>query len=114
MPLSLPKPCKKPGCPNVTRGYFCGEHSTYRPPHDRDNRPNANSRGYNWQWQKARKQQLKRQPLCEHCLDLDVITPATVVDHIIPHRGDMTLFWDESNWQSLCKRHHDQKTGRGL
>jgi 5-methylcytosine-specific restriction protein A len=35
---------------------------------------------------------------------------ATVVDHIIPHRGDPTLFWDESNWQPLCKKCHDQKT----
>ena len=32
---------------------------------------------------------------------------ATVVDHIIPHKGDSDLFWDESNWQSLCKRCHD-------
>ena len=31
-------------------------------------------------------------------------------DHIVPHRGDMRLFWDESNWQPLCKRHHDVKT----
>ena len=42
------------------------------------------------------------------------LTPATVVDHIIPHRGDRKLFWDESNWQSLCERHHNEKTGRGL
>ena len=36
---------------------------------------------------------------------------ATVVDHIIPHRGDQKLFWDRGNWQALCKRHHDIKTG---
>ena len=36
--------------------------------------------------------------------------PATVVDHIIPHKGDMDIFWDEDNWQPLCKRCHDQKT----
>jgi 5-methylcytosine-specific restriction protein A len=35
---------------------------------------------------------------------------AEVVDHIKPHKGDMTLFWDENNWQSLCKMHHDRKT----
>ena len=38
-------------------------------------------------------------------------TKATVVDHIQPHRGDPKLFWDQSNWQSLCKRCHDKKTG---
>jgi len=40
------------------------------------------------------------------------IAAATVVDHIIPHKGNQVLFWDESNWQPLCKFHHDQKTGR--
>jgi len=42
------------------------------------------------------------------------VIPATVVDHIIPHRGDETLFWDESNWQALCKKCHDRKTGKGF
>jgi hypothetical protein len=35
---------------------------------------------------------------------------ANVVDHIIPHRGDMELFWDESNWQSMCEPCHNRKT----
>lgn len=35
---------------------------------------------------------------------------ATVVDHIIPHRGNKDLFWDESNWQALCKKCHDKNT----
>jgi len=39
-------------------------------------------------------------------------TKATVVDHVIPHRGDEALFWDRSNWRPLCKRCHDQKTRR--
>jgi len=37
-------------------------------------------------------------------------TKATDVDHIVPHRGDQRLFWDESNWQALCHRHHSIKT----
>lgn len=36
-----------------------------------------------------------------------MIEPATVVDHIKPHKGDSQLFWDQDNWQSLCKTHHD-------
>jgi len=35
------------------------------------------------------------------------ITLATVVDHIVPHRGDRDLFFDPTNLQSLCKPHHD-------
>ena len=56
----------------------------------------------------------ERATLCVSCQAEGKLTAATVVDHIIPHRGDMKLFWDESNWQPLCKEHHDQKTGRGL
>ena len=37
-----------------------------------------------------------------------------LLDHIIPHRGDQKLFWDEQNWQPLCKDCHDRKTGTGL
>ena len=33
-----------------------------------------------------------------------------MVDHIIPHKGDKQLFWDESNWQPMCETHHNIKT----
>lgn len=29
--------------------------------------------------------------------------PAQVLDHIVPHKGDKTLFWDSANWQGLCE-----------
>ncbi|CQR75082.1 hypothetical protein SpAn4DRAFT_4446 [Sporomusa ovata] len=32
------------------------------------------------------------------------------MDHIKAHRGDQVLFWDQSNWQPLCKKCHDKKT----
>ena len=57
---------------------------------------------------------LSRHPLCAECLKNGTLTPATVVDHIVPHRGDHALFWDEQNWQPLCKNCHDRKTGGGL
>lgn len=62
---------------------------------------------YDARWQKQRLAFLHRHPLCSYCLQLDTITSAEVVDHIIPHRGDVKLFWDVSNWQSLCKQCHD-------
>jgi hypothetical protein len=37
---------------------------------------------------------------------------ATVVDHIVPHRGNMRLFWARENWAARCKPHHDAKTAR--
>ena len=66
---------------------------------------------------RLRPAQLLREPFCRECArlyppgDLRHRTPATVVDHIVPHRGDPQLFWDESNWQPLCKACHDHKTG---
>jgi 5-methylcytosine-specific restriction endonuclease McrA len=36
-----------------------------------------------------------------------MVVEAVIVDHIVPHRGDQGLFWDTSNWQSLCKKCHD-------
>jgi 5-methylcytosine-specific restriction endonuclease McrA len=41
------------------------------------------------------------------CAKQRVVTIAAVVDHIIPHKGDMRLFWNPNNWQPLCKLHHD-------
>lgn len=67
----------------------------------------SSQRGYNYKWQKARERHLLDSPLCVYCARLGRTTAATVVDHITPHRGDMTLFWDQSNWQSLCKPCHD-------
>lgn len=46
--------------------------------------------------------------------EFDKPKQSTVVDHIIPHRGNMDLFWYEENWQPLCKRCHDKKTGSGM
>jgi 5-methylcytosine-specific restriction protein A len=38
------------------------------------------------------------------------ITLSRVTDHIVPHKGDMVLFWDRTNWQGSCKHCHDIKT----
>ena len=53
---------------------------------------------------------LRRHPLCIRCDAADQVVAATVVDHIKPHRGDKALFWDQDNWQPLCKPCHDAKT----
>lgn len=74
-------------------------------------RKSARERGYTTGWEKARRLFLAEFPLCEECLVEGVAESANVVDHKIPHRGDMTLFWDRSNWRSLCTPHHDRKRG---
>jgi len=76
-------------------------------------RPSARARGYTHRWDKARATYLRSHPLCVMCEREGRVTAATVVDHIVPHRGDQRLFWDvENNWQSLCKSHHDSAKQR--
>jgi 5-methylcytosine-specific restriction enzyme A len=75
-------------------------------------RPSAARRGYGPRWRRARAAYLARHPLCVTCRDAGQLVPATVVDHVMPHRGDQKLFWDEANWAALCKPCHDAKTAR--
>lgn len=44
----------------------------------------------------------------ETCGRLEGNTSLLVADHVIPHRGDPALFWDEGNVQTLCKPCHDK------
>lgn len=58
-------------------------------------------------WRKLRKRQLQAEPLCRYCLRSGFVTPATVADHIQPHRGKEWLFFDIENLQSLCTPCHN-------
>ena len=58
-------------------------------------------------WRELRHNQLLIEPLCAMCKQDGFIKPAEVVDHVIPHKGNIDLFYDNKNLQSLCKYHHD-------
>ena len=108
MPVRPKRPCAHPGCPElVAEGKYCEKHRASHPEETRS----ASYRGYGNAWQRVRKQYLAAHPLCVMCEAEGRYSRATVVDHIQPHRGDRELFWDQSNWQPLCKAHHDKKTG---
>jgi 5-methylcytosine-specific restriction enzyme A len=74
---------------------------------DDSRRGSARQRGYTTAWQKARAAYLAQHPLCLFCEREGEVTAAVVVDHLKAHQGDYGKFWDQNNWQSLCKRHHD-------
>ena len=65
------------------------------------------SKQYPRKWSSARRVFLRGHPLCRYCEQMGRLTPANVVDHIIPHKGDSALFWDQTNWQPLCTYHHN-------
>jgi 5-methylcytosine-specific restriction protein A len=77
-------------------------------------------RGYGGRWVKLRAAHLAANPLCRMCLNDSPrrLTPGTVVDHVVPHRGDPALLYDPANLQTLCAPHHngakqsEEKSGR--
>lgn len=59
-----------------------------------------------YRWKQRRLAQLREHPLCGMCASKGRVTVATVVDHIVPHRGDWNAFW-LNKCQSVCKPCHD-------
>lgn len=57
-------------------------------------------------WRRLRAMQLLAEPLCSSCCARGLVTEASVVDHIEPHKGDMDKFWYGA-LQSLCSRCHN-------
>ena len=109
-PTKPKKPCAFRGCPELTNERYCDKHKKMI-----DSEYNRTSRAFIYlyntsRWKILRKQFLREHPLCEECKKNGVVKAATIVDHIKAHKGDEKLFWDQNNWQALCKHHHDQKT----
>ena len=79
-----------------------------------DRRQSSTQRGYGSKWQRYRAAYLSRaeNALCRICQQNGIVKAASVIDHIVPHRGDWKLFWDSNNHQPLCPRCHNQKTVR--
>ena len=111
MALKPLRPCRRPGCPELTREGYCDKHKPKRAAR----RTSAEWHGWYslsvWT-DDLRPGQLLREPWCRECAKRGVRTRATVVDHVTPHRGDWQRFTDKTNLQSLCKSCHDRKTAR--
>ena len=102
------RPCKAPGCSVLTAEGYCPAHKPKdqaepKPWHRLYHRP---------EWPRLRAEQLAREPFCRECSAAGYRVRATEVDHIQPHRGDLRLFLDPGNLQSLCHRCHSRKTMR--
>lgn len=74
---------------------------------------------YDRKWRKRRAEQLRLHPLCRlHMEGRGEVVPATVADHIEPHRGDPIKF--AGPLQSVCAACHNsikqsiEKGGDGL
>lgn len=72
----------------------------------------------NRRWRALRADQLRKEPLCRYCKRQGKVTVATVCDHIIPHKGNLQLFW-QGPFASLCAECHSsvkakEEAGKGI
>ena len=115
MPYKAARPCRRPHCPETTTddSGFCEMHRKQRHrEYNREQRP-AHHKLYNTQrWRDLRIGYLIAHPFCEECGRI-----ATIVHHMTPHNGDVDLFHDPNNLESLCPSchamAHDNQPGRG-
>ncbi|MBD5098302.1 MAG: HNH endonuclease [Clostridiales bacterium] len=103
------RPCRHPGCPELTRDGWCAKHKPKQAPRK------ESAAWHGWYslpvWtDDLRPAQLLREPFCRECARRGVRTKATDVDHIRDHKGDWAVFTDRANLQSLCHRCHSRKT----
>lgn len=113
MPVRPFKLCKHPGCGRIAEanGYCklhqsCAKQIAYVKDKDIHNM-------YSHKWQIVSKDYLSKHPWCEDCLAKGIYTAATEVHHKKKHKGNAKLFWDRSNWMSLCHRCHSIRTRHG-
>ncbi len=112
MPMKPPRICSPCGlrvaagerCPCERRRAAAG-----RARHDAT-RPSARQRGYDADWERVRADFLAR-PENRYCV-CGCGRRADVVDHIKPHKGDRTLFWDRANWQPMAFGCNSRKAAR--
>jgi 5-methylcytosine-specific restriction protein A len=102
--------CVEPGCDRRVRSGRCDQHVRPRQERSRSNRDVRK-----W-YHVERWARLRRLVLIEaayQCAYCGRVALALHVDHIVPHRGDLGLFWDVSNLQALCPACHQAKTMDG-
>lgn len=115
------KPCATPGCPELTREFYCTYHKQKAEKrraerdkyYDRHVRDKKSREFYKSQaWERLRLRALTRDSfLCQECLKNQKLTRANLVHHIRPIREH----WDErlklENLVSLCHTCHNRVHG---
>lgn len=110
------RPCRHPGCCVLVSDGFCEAHRPKREGDDRSAEAREWHRLYSTDlWVKRlRPGQLLREPWCRECAKHGLRVRATDVDHIVDHKGNMDLFSDPNNLESLCHSCHSRKTLREM
>ena len=108
------RPCAQPGCPVVVQGGRCPTHrAKVRQVEQRYTQGN-----YGRPWRRKREQFLEQSYPWFCAIQGSTCTARArmmdkaevEVDHVVPHRGDVTLRDDLTNLQVTCKACHSAKT----
>ena len=112
--MTVLHPCPVPYCPNLVAHGRCAQHQSQQQP-EAPRHNAAIRRWYNTaRWHRLRAMVLAEEPLCYECQAIGLTAASTDVDHVTPHQGDPTLFWDRGNLRGMCNPCHTRKTSRGL
>ena len=107
MPRKPKRPCRYPGCPNLTDGVYCEEHAPLMEQHyEKFQRGYSPGKRYGRAWTRIRHRYATKHPLCEMCLKNERYVAVEEVHHIVPLSEGGTH--DESNLMSLCRSCHEK------
>jgi 5-methylcytosine-specific restriction protein A len=109
------KPCRKIGCPNLTREGYCDEHKQEKQQKDKEYNQNRDPIHVSFykskEWREVRKQAIIRDSgLCVMCYAKGIFQEFDAVDHIIEMKDDFSLRATLENLQCLCHACHNAKT----
>ena len=106
--------CRALGCNKTVEypNHYCPEHSYMEADKKdfftavNDYSPSYTNLYKTKRWKELEREHLRKEPYCVICGCKENL----VCDHRQAHRGNLDLFFDPDNLQTLCKSCHDQKT----
>ena len=76
VPRKPKQPCAYPGCPRLSDGRYCEEHSkVVARQYEKYSRDPETKKKYGRAWKRIRDSYVKTHPFCERCYEQGILTP---------------------------------------
>ena len=107
VPSKPKKPCAYPGCPKLTFGRYCEEHTAKRnKEYEKYGRAKNTKSRYGRAWKRIRDKYAAEHPFCEQCFGQGILVPTEEIHHKRPLSEGGTH--DRENLIALCKSCHSR------
>ena len=107
MPRKPKRPCSHPGCPKLTDGRFCEEHTRqHNQDYEKYERNPQTKRRYGRAWKRIRDKYVSLHPFCEICYANGILVETEEVHHKKPLSEGGTH--ERDNLIALCKSCHSR------